>query len=186
MVRRLLVQQPQHRFAVKPAQRNQLVHQGTLLPVAQGWEKAAGSLQKLLAPLTLGPAISRCRALHKRNIPNESTMILGVTELTSQRGLAGRLVDIGSLLANCLGGTAVTLVRRDEFDAAVAVLVVVPIHKGPHPLARRLIAGRGGALARSFSSSFCSAIECTGFALESWAACRQRLTCSGNSPRSLQ
>jgi hypothetical protein len=43
-------------------------------------------------------------------------------------GLAGLLVDIGSLLENCRGGTAVTLVRCDEFDAAVAVLVVVPIH----------------------------------------------------------
>jgi len=101
-------------------------------------------------------------------------------------GLAVRLVDIGSLLANCLGGTAVTLVRRDEFVAALAVLVVVPIHKGPHPLARLLISGRGGSLVRSFSSSFCSAIVSAGLALESWAACRQRLTCSGNSPRSLQ
>ena len=85
MVRRLLAQQPQHRFAVKPAQLNQLIHQGTLLLIAQGWVTAAGSLQKLLAPLTLGSAISRCRALHKRNMPNESTKILGVIELTSQR-----------------------------------------------------------------------------------------------------
>ena len=57
-------------------------------------------------------------------------------------GLAGLLVDIGSLLANCRGGTAMTLVRRDEFDAAVAVLVVVPIHKRRHPLARLLFAGK--------------------------------------------
>jgi hypothetical protein len=60
MVRRLLAKQPQHRFSVKLTQRNQLVHQGTLLLIAQGWVTAAGSLQKLLAPLTLGPAISRC------------------------------------------------------------------------------------------------------------------------------
>jgi hypothetical protein len=73
MVRRLLAQQPQHRFAVKTAQLNQLAHQGTLLLVAQGWVTAAGSLQKLLAALTLGSAISRCRGLHKRNIPYEST-----------------------------------------------------------------------------------------------------------------
>ena len=85
MVRRLLAQQPQHRFAVKPAQLNQLIHQGTLLLIAQGWVAAPGSLQKLLAPLTMGSAISRCRALHKRNISNESTKIPGVTELTSQR-----------------------------------------------------------------------------------------------------
>ena len=58
----------------------------------------------------------------------------------SWMGLAGLLVDICSLLANCRSGTAVTLVRRDEFDAAVAVLVVVPIHKRPHPLARLIIA----------------------------------------------
>jgi hypothetical protein len=86
MVRRLLAQQPQHRFAVKPAQLNQPIHQGTLLLIAQGWVAAPGSLQKLLAPLTLGSAISRCRALHKRNIPDESTNILGVTGFTSQRG----------------------------------------------------------------------------------------------------
>jgi len=56
----VLTQQPLHRFAVKPAQLNQLVHQGTLLLIAQGWVTAPGSLQKLLAPLTLGPANSRC------------------------------------------------------------------------------------------------------------------------------
>jgi hypothetical protein len=60
MVRRLLAQQPQHRFAVKPAQLNQLIHQGTLLLIAQGWVTVAESLQKLLAPLTPSPAISRC------------------------------------------------------------------------------------------------------------------------------
>ena len=85
MVRRLLAQQPQHRFAVKPAQLNQFIHQGALLLIAQGWVTAAGSLQKLLVPLTLGPAISRCRAFHKRSILSESTPILGVTALTSQR-----------------------------------------------------------------------------------------------------
>jgi hypothetical protein len=36
MVRRLLAQQPQHRFAMKPAQLNQLIHQDTLLLIAQG------------------------------------------------------------------------------------------------------------------------------------------------------
>jgi hypothetical protein len=85
MVRRLLEQQPQHRFAVKPAQLNQLIHQDTLLLIAQDWVAAPGSLQKLLAPLTLGSTISRCRALHKKNIQYESTNILRVTGLTSQR-----------------------------------------------------------------------------------------------------
>jgi hypothetical protein len=60
MVRRLLGQQPRHRFAAKPAQINQLIHQGTLLLIAQGWVTVVGSLQKLLAPLTLSPAISLC------------------------------------------------------------------------------------------------------------------------------
>jgi hypothetical protein len=61
---------PQHRFAVKPAQLNQFIQQGTLLLTAQGWLAAGGSLQKLLAPLTLDPAFSRCQAFHKRNILN--------------------------------------------------------------------------------------------------------------------
>lgn len=50
-------------------------------------------------------------------------------------GLAGLLVDMGSLPADCCGGSAVALMGRVEFDAAVAVPVVVPIHKCRHPLA---------------------------------------------------
>jgi hypothetical protein len=73
MVRRLLAQQLQHRFVVKPAQLNQLVHQVTLLLLTQGWVATPGSLQKLLEPLTLGSATSRCQALHKRNLPNRPT-----------------------------------------------------------------------------------------------------------------
>jgi hypothetical protein len=60
MVRRLLAQQPQHRFAMQPAQIDELVNQGTLFLIAQGWVTAPGSLQKLLALLTQGPANSRC------------------------------------------------------------------------------------------------------------------------------
>ncbi len=56
--------------------------------------------------------------------------------------LAGLLVDIGSLLAHCGGSTAVTLMRRDEFDAAVAVPMVVPVDKRRHPLTRPLFAGK--------------------------------------------
>ena len=53
----------------------------------------------------------------------------------------GLLVDMGSLLADCRGGTAMALMGRDEFDAAVAVPVVVPIHKCCHPLAGLVFAG---------------------------------------------
>lgn len=48
---------------------------------------------------------------------------------------AGLLVDIGSLLANDRGGATMALMGRHEFDTAVAVPVVVPIHKGHDPLA---------------------------------------------------
>ena len=53
----------------------------------------------------------------------------------------GLLVDIGSLLTDCGGGSAVALMGRDEFDAAVAVPVVVPIHKSRHPLAGFVFSG---------------------------------------------
>ena len=49
-------------------------------------------------------------------------------------GLARLLVDLGTLQADCGCSTAVTLMGRDELDAAVAVPVVVPIHKSCHPL----------------------------------------------------
>jgi hypothetical protein len=41
---------------------------------------------------------------------------------------AGFLVDLDSL-ANGLGGSTVALVGRHEFDAAMAVAVVVPVDK---------------------------------------------------------
>ena len=56
-------------------------------------------------------------------------------------GLTGGLVDLGSLLANCRGGSTVALVGRHEFDRAVVVPVVVPIHKCRHPLAGLLFVG---------------------------------------------
>ena len=56
-------------------------------------------------------------------------------------GLAGFLVDMVALKADGDGGTAVTLVRRDEFDAAVTVAVVVPVHKSRYPLACLRLAG---------------------------------------------
>ena len=54
----------------------------------------------------------------------------------------GLLVDISSLLADCRGGSAVTLMGRDEFDTAVPVSVVVPVHKLSYPLARLGIAAK--------------------------------------------
>ena len=55
------------------------------------------------------------------------------------------LVDIGSLLADCVGSPAMTLMGRHEFDGAVAVPVVVPVHKGRHPIAGLVLAGKGPA-----------------------------------------
>ena len=49
-------------------------------------------------------------------------------------GLMGLLVDIGSLLADCGGGSTVTLVGRHEPDVAVPMPVHVPVDKGHHPL----------------------------------------------------
>ena len=58
-------------------------------------------------------------------------------------GLAGGLVDLGSLLANGLGRSTVALVGRHEFDATVVVPVVVPIDKRSHPFAGLVLAGKG-------------------------------------------
>ena len=60
-------------------------------------------------------------------------------------GTACGLVDLGSLLANCLGCSAVALMWRHELDAAVAVPVVVPIHKCSYPFAGLVLAGKGPA-----------------------------------------
>ena len=56
-------------------------------------------------------------------------------------GLASLFVDLGALPADCDGGIAVTLVRRYEFDAAMTVAVVVPVHKSRYPLACLRLAG---------------------------------------------
>ena len=42
---------------------------------------------------------------------------------------------MASLAADLNSLTAMTLLRRNEFDAAMAVLVVIPIHKRGNPLA---------------------------------------------------
>jgi len=61
-------------------------------------------------------------------------------------GTPGLLVDIGSLLADCDDGTAMTLMGRHEFDGAVPVSVVVPLHKGRHLLTGLVLAGKGPAV----------------------------------------
>ena len=60
-------------------------------------------------------------------------------------GLASGLVDLFSLLANSLGGSTVALAGRHEFDLAVVVPVVVPVHKQRHPLTGLVLAGKGPA-----------------------------------------
>ena len=45
----------------------------------------------------------------------------------------GLLVHAGTLSADGVGLTAVTLIGRDEPDSAVAVLGVVPVHECLHP-----------------------------------------------------
>ena len=69
----------------------------------------------------------------------------GVSAPARWIGLAGGLVDLGSLLANGLGGSTVALVWCHEFDAAVVVPVIVPIHKCTHPFAGLVLAGKGPA-----------------------------------------
>jgi len=49
--------------------------------------------------------------------------------------LASLFIKISTLFANCYRLTAMPLLRRNKFDAAMAVLVVVPIHKRRNPLA---------------------------------------------------
>ena len=56
-------------------------------------------------------------------------------------GLTDCLLDIGPLLADCGGGSAVTLMGHDEFDAAMPMPLVVLIHKRRHPLACLVFAG---------------------------------------------
>jgi len=47
---------------------------------------------------------------------------------------AGYLIDAGTLAADLNSLTAMPLLRRHKFDSAVAVLVVIPIHKRRNPL----------------------------------------------------
>ena len=57
--------------------------------------------------------------------------------------LAGPLIDLRALVADRRGLAAVPLLRRDEPDGAVAVLMDVPVHECRRPLAGLLLAGKG-------------------------------------------
>ena len=49
--------------------------------------------------------------------------------------LASLFIKISTIFANCYRHAAIPLLRRNEYDAAMAVLVVIPIHKRGNPLA---------------------------------------------------
>jgi hypothetical protein len=55
--------------------------------------------------------------------------------------LAGLLIDAGTVTADFESLAAVALVGRHEFDAAVAMLVVVPVHERRFPMAGHLPTG---------------------------------------------
>jgi len=55
--------------------------------------------------------------------------------------LRGVSVDMGSLSADFDGKSAVALLGGNELDAAVTVLVVIPIHKWRHPFLGLVFAG---------------------------------------------
>ncbi len=55
--------------------------------------------------------------------------------------MAGLFIDDSAVAADLYGLTAVTLLGRHEFDAAVAVLVVVPVDERCHPLTGLILAG---------------------------------------------
>ncbi len=59
--------------------------------------------------------------------------------------LAGQLVDDSTVPADFQGLAAVALIWRDELDAAVAVLVVVPVDERRHPQAGLLSAAEWAA-----------------------------------------
>ena len=48
--------------------------------------------------------------------------------------LTGLFIKISTLFANCYRLTAMPLLRRNEFNAAMALLMVILIHKRGNPL----------------------------------------------------
>jgi len=59
---------------------------------------------------------------------------------------SGAFIDQQAVLADGAGLAAVALLRRDEVDAAVAVLVDLPLHERRSPLTGLLLAGKGLAV----------------------------------------
>lgn len=57
--------------------------------------------------------------------------------------MAGQLIHAGTVAADLNGLSAVTLSGRHEPDAAVAALVVVPVHESRHPQAGFFLAAKG-------------------------------------------
>ena len=57
--------------------------------------------------------------------------------------LAGLLIDLGTMPADRCGSSAVALIRRHEPDGAVAVPMVVPVHKCAGPTEGLLQAAEG-------------------------------------------
>ena len=47
--------------------------------------------------------------------------------------LTGLFIDLSTVAADLYSLTAMALLRRHKLDAAVAVLVVIPVHKGGNP-----------------------------------------------------
>ncbi len=74
----------------------------------------------------------------KRRLPFINYLKLGIVPLFATAYWicqACLFIIIGSRFANCYHPAAMTLLGRNEFDAAMKVLVVVPIHKGENPFA---------------------------------------------------
>ena len=74
MVRRLLTQQPQYRFAVIPAQLHQFIHKGDLLPVAERLVAVAGGVNQLFTALPLQPLIFWPGRGRQRSMAAEATV----------------------------------------------------------------------------------------------------------------
>ena len=54
--------------------------------------------------------------------------------------LTGLFIDLSTVAADLNSLTAMALLRRHKLDAAVAVLVVIPVHTGGNPEAGLLLA----------------------------------------------
>ena len=64
--------------------------------------------------------------------------VAGIARPSLWMFLTGRLIDGMAFGEQALVNTAVTLIRGDVANAAVAVLMVVPTHEGQHPITGRI------------------------------------------------